>query len=60
MKNLLQRYLLRRQIRSIAAHLDALDRERANLETSVRYYERKSVVAHTKLLHLQLRSTRHA
>jgi hypothetical protein len=60
MKNLFQRWILRRRIRSIAAHLNSLDRERDQLERSTLYYEQLCRDTHVKLLKLQLGRASHA
>jgi hypothetical protein len=60
MKNLIRRWILRRQIRSIAAHLNALDRERDHVERSTLHYERLCRDKHTQLLRLQLGRASHA
>ena len=60
MKNFIQRFILRQRIRRIAAHLNALDRDRANIEKSTLYYEQLCRDTHVKLLKLQLGEASHA
>lgn len=60
MKNLVHRWILRRQIRNIAAHLNALDRDRDHVERSTLYYEQKCRDVHVQLLKLQLGKASHA
>ena len=60
MKRIIRRWLLRRRLAAMAAHLEEIQFERDQLEKTERHCLRQSNDLRLQLLNLDIRSRRHA